>query len=555
MDIRELIQVSSEGDEVSILINYLSSAVSKQKIERTLVSLGLGEYYIYSDQLTKAAEELNNFRKSFQKITQPVELKVIIIAVRKNAEFSIRVSRDAMKVYLNYIHSYAGMGITIEAVLAEVEKQGVVFGISKKAIENFIIKADEYSPGQQETVVIASGVASKQGEDTIFIPLIEKKNKKVFIPKYIDLTDKVDLKASYNIVSVKENMPLMRKVKATKGKPGFNVYGVSLPAKDGKEIKFKIYKGSKVNENEPDFLEAVHGGSPVIYSDGVQVNDTIYLDKVDFRTGHIDFDGNVNIAGDVGAGMRVYATGDIKIHGSVEDAEIEAGGKIFIDEGVLGKSRTDVAYSSSIKAQGDIQARFAQYCRIESDANITFTSHVYHCEVFTSGKFSVIDGLKRQGTLMGGHIYADRGIIALNIGSETSILTTIEVFPNYKKYNQLITLANKAIESYEESLKPIQEAHDKLEKLPPQQKLEDISLRVNKAIKRYKDSIDEYNKIIEEYKNQRDHESENVSVTVFGHLYAGTEIKISDKHYHVRSNKVATKLKIKNNIICTYVAS
>src|SRR5690606_12118002 len=63
---------------------------------------------------------------------------------------------------------------------------------------------------------------------------------------------------------------------------------------------------------------------------------------VDFRVGNIDFVGMVLIRGNVLSGFKIKATGDIRIMGEVEAADLEAGENIEIMAGVVAQGKGSI---------------------------------------------------------------------------------------------------------------------------------------------------------------------------------------------------------------------
>ena len=84
----------------------------------------------------------------------------------------------------------------------------------------------------------------------------------------------------------------------------------------------------------------------------VFVSDVYEVENVDLSTGNIDFEGSVQVKGNVSSNFVIRAGGNVIISGVVEGAYIEAGGNIIIARGMNGMTK------GILKAGGNIVAKF-----------------------------------------------------------------------------------------------------------------------------------------------------------------------------------------------------
>ena len=122
-------------------------------------------------------------------------------------------------------------------------------------------------------------------------------------------------------VLVKANETLAIRIPQTKGKPGKNIFGETVPAQNGRPIPIPAGKNTKIiGENQ---LVATINGQIVDTGNKISVDPRLEIQgSVGVGTGNIDFDGTVLINGDVTQGFYVKATGDIEIKGSINGAEV-----------------------------------------------------------------------------------------------------------------------------------------------------------------------------------------------------------------------------------------
>jgi uncharacterized protein (DUF342 family) len=135
------------------------------------------------------------------------------------------------------------------------------------------------------------------------------------------------------------------------------------------------------------------------------------------RVGPEVYDENVRIDGAVrtGAGLKVH--GDLAIHGNVEDAVIEADGRVRIYGGFLGSG------AGKITCGGNFSATFVQGQRIDAGGNVAVEKAVISGTVFARGNVTVSSDV---GAIVGGWIHAGGSVEAAVLGSRRPVQTRIE---------------------------------------------------------------------------------------------------------------------------------
>ncbi len=149
----------------------------------------------------------------------------------------------------------------------------------------------------------------------------------------------------------------------------------------------------------------------------VVVSSVYQVKGVNVSTGNINYDGSIEIAGNVDENFEVKAGGNVVVNGSVEGATIIAGGNIIIAKGMNGMGK------GYLRARGDIIVKFLENSRVVSGGYVE-TEAILHCTV-SSGSDVKVDG--RRGIILGGRVQAANAIIAKTIGASMSTATTLEV--------------------------------------------------------------------------------------------------------------------------------
>ncbi|MCX7100695.1 MAG: FapA family protein [Methylobacter sp.] len=198
-------------------------------------------------------------------------------------------------------------------------------------------------------------------------------------------------------------------------------------------------------------------------SNGVIVEPTINLPLVDLSTGNVNFDGTINIKGDVKDGMKVYATGDVFIGGTVEAAEIVADGNIVIKGGVIGHSElsgdTNVAptFNARVISKGSISARFAENVCMEANMDILITEFSMHNYLTSLNRIVVGKPGAKKGRIIGGLTCASNLVRTATLGTKSGLITKVRV--GFNPFLQVqfdkLTLEIEAVEKELENIKKI----------------------------------------------------------------------------------------------------
>jgi uncharacterized protein (DUF342 family) len=343
------------------------------------------------------------------------------IGERRNGACSIAVAEDRSAASLTLVPPDGGDPVTADQIHEALKAAGVTAGILLEEI------AAALAEGSAADRVVARGQEVKDGEDATFVCLLPEPEER---RPHEDEHGHIDYRDLGQIAAVRAGDPLMRRVPATAGENGYDVSGRVLKAKPGRNIPFSaLVKGAKVDPADADLLCAAISGRPIVGPTGVSVEPVVVLAHVDTSTGHVDFDGSVTVEGDVGPGMRIRATGDVVIGGSVGAARITAGGKVVVKGGVIGGGEPDESTDDHavIRCEGSFQASFLEYAQIESPSDILVDDHCMHCTV-TAGTRVVVGGTgSKTGHIRGGTVSAATLVKAVSFGSPVGMKTIVRV--------------------------------------------------------------------------------------------------------------------------------
>lgn len=430
-------------------------ALDAAAIKEMLVQQNLSDLFLDEKALSRLVQMYNNTNAGF----------VLEIGERRDGEFTITVAKDKMSAWLTLTPAYGGAPVTFEQIRQSLKEKGIVSGLITSAEIEAVLKE-----GHATDYLIAQGMPPVPGQDAQFhslVPEIQERRPQINehgIADYRDLG---------NLVVVKQGDPLMRRTLPTEGKKGKNILGQILTPKPSQNTPFAAeLKGATFDPDDCDLLVSAIIGQPLLIPNGVMVSPTITVPKVDISTGNLSFDGTINILGDVMEGMKVYALNDIFIGGTVEAAEIEAGGNISIKGGVIGHSDAispTTSIGGKISCKGSVSVRFAKYFTIEAGTSIVIEEYSMNNQLTAMNQILVGKSGGKKGLIIGGTARAMMLVQAASVGSEAGIKTYIQAGLNPHTQKQLNVIEDE-IETNEKNQDDIKKIITFIENNPEKDK-------------------------------------------------------------------------------------
>jgi uncharacterized protein (DUF342 family) len=215
----------------------------------------------------------------------------------------------------------------------------------------------------------------------------------------------IDFRERGPVPQVRKGDLLAEKVYPDDGIPGVDVFGKELPPPVNKDVKLRQGKGTRISDDGMK-LYADTDGRPEVRADGkIYVFSDLEIDgDVDLKTGHLDFQGNIVVAGAVQDGFRVK--GGSLTANEILRAEIETTGDVAVFGGIIG---------ATIRCGGHVRARYIHDARIEALGDIVVEKEIIDSKIETCGVCSV-----KKGHVLSCHIQAKKGMEAAEIGSDSS---------------------------------------------------------------------------------------------------------------------------------------
>lgn len=335
--------------------------------------------------------------------------------LQANGWLKLEVSRDSMEAYLSIVPPTTREGSWPDLVQAKqlIRQEVITYGCLDEQIER-VVNERITSP-----VLIAKGLPPIQGEDAS-MEFLFATERQMALPKEGE-DGRVDFREISVIQNVHKDQVLAVKTPATKGTLGRDVHAREVQPKPGKDKTLALGRNVAWSGDGLQLI-ATADGEPTLLGNRVSVLSVHEVPGgVNFRSGNIDFSGNVVIRGNVETGFSVKAEGDVTVAGNIEAAMIYCGGSLIVMGGIIGQDKTE------IKCGGNLSANYMERAAAEAGGDIKVRDAIMHSRVSAGGSV-ILTG--RKGLLVGGLCRAGEQIELQVLGSRLGTATEIEVGVN-----------------------------------------------------------------------------------------------------------------------------
>jgi hypothetical protein len=298
---------------------------------------------------------------------------------------------------------------TYEEVMRELSFSGVKMGIDDSQIHH-MVEDRIYNTA----IVVAQGKPVEDGEDGYYEFEFDTDLKAKPTVREDGSIDYYDVKF---YEKANEGDKLAQYYPPTRGVFGFDVRGKLLTPKPGKPKSALRGKGFTVSEDGNTYYATINGKIEYSNYDLKVVNVLDISGDVDLNIGNIDFNGDVNITGNVITGVTISAMGSIYIGGYVEGAVIRSEKDIVMNKGVNANG------IGKIEAKGNVSARFFENALVYTDGDVN-AGYILNSNILALGKV-VVQG--NRGMIHGGDVTGVLGIETSSVGNASYAPTNIHV--------------------------------------------------------------------------------------------------------------------------------
>jgi uncharacterized protein (DUF342 family) len=370
---------------------------------------------------------------------------VITEREKKTPPLELTVTDDKLTALISF-EEEAGKNYGPEDVKALLQKQGIIYGILDDDSINKAIK----SAGERSfTLMAASGIEPDPGKPDQIKYFFDTNPLRVGT-----LTEEgtMDWKNRGKIVQVDADTLLAEIIPGKKGSPGTDVYGKEIAIVVDNQPNISCGPGVKKTEDGLNFY-STEKGQPVIRSNGImEISPVLKIDgDVGIRSGHVDFNGHVEVSGLIQKGYKVKAK-SLRAEG-ILDADISVENDIVIYDGI---------FSSKIRSDGKIKAGHIRASNIIALGDLHVERELTESTVETSGRCIV------EESVFASEISAMKGIKTGNIGSESTDPSLLTVGIDFRAKRAVAALkqrikdTTKALDNIRQNLSEFKKKTDQL---------------------------------------------------------------------------------------------
>jgi len=317
----------------------------------------------------------------------------------------LQISSDFMSAFLTKTEHF-DENVLVSDIKEALLNLGIVSGIvAEEMIDGFI----QSSGFKTQSFRVAKGIRPIQGQDA--------KVEFFFNTDYLkaggmDEKGNIDFKQRGEIPLVEKGTVLAEKTPRVEARWGQNIYGDEMKTEKGEDEPLKFGHGVVLSEDGLKLLADVRGYPKYSLSGVVFVHEEYTAGgDVDYETGHIEFDGNINVKGCIKSGFKVRGNDITTVE--LDGGMVEAEGDVKVVGGIN---------EGSIYARGNVYAKFIHNSKIICMGDVYVEKEIVDSTIEASGSCSIANG-----KLISSTVTAKMGLMARNIGTEMGRPSVIKV--------------------------------------------------------------------------------------------------------------------------------
>lgn len=449
--------------------------------------------------------------------------------------YKLNISEDKMTAVVR-IYPPAGNGgklLSVEELIRDLRFRNVTYGIQVNELQEFFAERK-----------YCTDITAAKGKEVVYGTDARVEfafNTDVHARPTVREDGSVDFFNLNAINHCAEGDVLARIIPEKRGQSGRTVMGEVLEPTPVKPAYFRFNRNCDVSEDRLQLLAKVSGHVALV-DDMVFVSDVYEVENVDNSTGNIEYEGSVQINGNVISNFTVTAKGNVIVNGVVEGAVINAGGNIVIARGMNGMNK------GVLNAGGNVIAKFLENSKVQADGYVQ-TESILHSDV-RAGKYVEVNG--KHGFITGGHVAATEMLTVKTLGSTMGATTIVEVGADpkakeeYQRKQKDIAELQRIIKSTKVILASYAEKRAKGVTMTKEQLdyVKSLALLTENKQKELDKCLAKVERLQEELEVQN-----QAYVKVTGQVYAGTKIIIGDLSTVIQSGNTYCKFeKVRGNI-------
>jgi len=316
----------------------------------------------------------------------------------------LQISEDRVQAWIRIPKAVQGT-TDIEPIKALIKKRGINYGVAEDIeIRKFLKNCTD----PHEKFIVAQAVAPSVGEPAQIIYHFNTESDSAGV---INEDGSIDFKSRGDSPFVKRGQILAEKKPMKQPRSGIDVFSETLLVGDVDDIPLEGGEGVELSEDGLKLTASITGQPSMDIKGVISVLESFTVQgDVDFKTGNINFNGNVIVKGMVKEGFLVEC--EELTASEINGGIIKIRGDLKISNGIV---------NADIQTQGGVQAKFINKTKLFGYGDMMITREIMESYIAISGSLN-----NEAGRITACTIAARKGMSVKQVGTEKSEYSTLK---------------------------------------------------------------------------------------------------------------------------------
>jgi len=332
----------------------------------------------------------------------------------------IRVVQNKMEAYI-FVKHHLRPSTTVEDIKSMLAQRDITYGIiPDEEIQNYIDTPELH----KENFLVAKGDETIQPKDDEIVYHFERE-RKTGTEKEDGAMDFKDRGETPHVVA---GQLVAERILGSPGQEGRTIFGDVQRVNKYERKSLLCGKGIQLSPDRNKAYAKLSGMPVVSQRDQLAIeNELMVHGDVDMKTGHIKYEGFVNVRGVVESNFFVRAQ-RLTAQG-IMAAKIQTTGDVKVKGGIIG---------ATINTKGQVHAKFVKGANIQANGNVYVEKEILDSTIITRGECVI-----ERGKVMASDLSASKGIIAKSVGSDTSPESQLTIGTDTTSLDKLLNYKRK----------------------------------------------------------------------------------------------------------------
>lgn len=335
---------------------------------------------------------------------------------------------------------------------------------------------------------------------------------------YIDpVTHKIDFHQKIENRAVQKDQLVVKVIPAQPGKDGRDVFGQAIKVPPAAEARLRGGPHVVWDDTAKGYRAACDGRVRLV-GETLDIDEVMHIHgDVGKDTGNIAHNGQLVVDGNVESEFKIEATGNIEVKGLIYACDVTCGGNLIVHGGMNGNA------GKRVTVKGDIIAKYILNATVECAGSINIQTEIFQSNIKCSGEVNCSDG-----RIVGGEIFAVKGITVGETGSKGNVKTSLVVGVDSSLLNE-IREHSDIIDRQKDIIKKLTAVYKRLKSswatLTPAQKegITEMSFNIAEA----EEDIREREEKSKELRKQA-YANRDAQIVILRMVYPGASLRVAD---------------------------